>query len=94
MVEQNLIRLCIGFFSYSQLAKREFANLYYKGFLIIFIIELLQFLALNIAQLKYKALDRSMVWVLLEVAIPLSTTINVSNQTLMFIYQKLKMNNE
>jgi hypothetical protein len=33
-----------------------------------------------------------MVRVLLEVAIPLSTTVNVSNQTLMFIYQKLKMN--
>jgi hypothetical protein len=32
-----------------------------------------------------------MVQVLLEVTIPLSTTVNVSNQTLMFIYQKLKM---
>jgi hypothetical protein len=85
MVEQNLIRLCIGFFPYSQLGKRGFANLYYKGFLIIFRIQFL-------GQLKYKALDRSMVWVLLEVAIPLSTTVNVSSQTLMFIYQKLKMN--
>jgi hypothetical protein len=36
MVEQNLIRLCIGFFSYSQLGKGGFANLYHKGFLIIF----------------------------------------------------------
>jgi hypothetical protein len=62
--------------------------------LIIFRIEFLQFLALNIAHPKYKALDRSMVWVLLEVATPLSTTVNVSNKTLMFIYQKLKMNNE
>jgi hypothetical protein len=24
--------LCIGFFSYSQLGKRGFSNLYYKGF--------------------------------------------------------------
>jgi hypothetical protein len=94
MVEQNLIRLRIGFFSYSHLGKRELANLYYKGFLIIFRIEFLQYLASNIAQLKYKALDRSMLWVLLEVIIPLSTMVNVSNQTLMFIYQKLKMNNE
>jgi hypothetical protein len=74
--------------------KREFANLYYKGFTIIFRIEFLQILASNIAQPKYKAVDRSMVRVLLEVATPLSTTTNVSNQTLMFIYQKLKMNNE
>jgi hypothetical protein len=92
MVEQNLIRLCIGFFSYSQLGKRGFANLYHNGFSIIFRIEFLQFLASNIAQPKYKALDRSMVRVLLEVAIPLSTMVNVSNQRLMFIYQKLKMN--
>jgi hypothetical protein len=28
--------LCIGFFLNSQLGKREFANLYYKGFSIIF----------------------------------------------------------
>jgi hypothetical protein len=62
------------------------------GFQVIFKIEFLQFLALNIAQPKYKALDRIMVRVLLEVATPLSTTVNVSNQTLMFTYQKLKMN--
>jgi hypothetical protein len=73
------------------LEKRGFADLYYKDFSIIFRIEFLQLLALNIAQ-PYEALDRSMMWVLLEVATPLSTTINVSNQTLMFTYQKLKMN--
>jgi hypothetical protein len=33
-------------------------------------------------------------WVLLEVETPLSTTVNVSNQILMLIYQKLKMNIE
>jgi hypothetical protein len=33
-----------------------------------------------------------MMRVLLEVETPLSTMINVSNQTLMFIYQKLKKN--
>jgi hypothetical protein len=33
-----------------------------------------------------------MVRVLLEVATPLSTTVNVSNKTIMFIYQKLKIN--
>jgi hypothetical protein len=92
-----LSKIQLGFvwdFSYSQLGKREFANLYYKGFLIIFKIEFLQYLASNIAQPKFKALDQSMVWVLLEVATPLSTTVNVSNQTLMFINQKLKMKNE
>jgi hypothetical protein len=87
-----VLRLCIGFFLNSQLGKREFANLYYKGFSIIFRVKLLQILASNIAQPKYKALDRSMMQVLLEVETPLSTTINVSNQILMFIYQKLKTN--
>jgi hypothetical protein len=42
------------------------------------------------AQPKYKALDRSMMRVLLEVETPQSTTVNVSNQILMFIYQELK----
>jgi hypothetical protein len=92
MVEQNLIRLCIGLFLNSQLGKREFANLYYKGFLIIFRIELLQILASSIAHPKYKALDRSMMREVLEVETPLSTTVDVSNQILMFIYQKLKTN--
>jgi hypothetical protein len=46
---------------------------------------------LNIAQPKYKAQDQSMVRVLLEVTTPLSTTVNFSNQTLIFAYQKLKM---
>jgi hypothetical protein len=32
MVEQNLIRLCIGFFYSLNLEKKEFAKLYYKGF--------------------------------------------------------------
>jgi hypothetical protein len=35
-----------------------------------------------------------MMRVLLEVETPLSTTINVSNQTLMIIYQKLKTNKQ
>jgi hypothetical protein len=35
-----------------------------------------------------------MMRVLLEVETPLSTTINVSNQTLMLIYQKLKTNKQ
>jgi hypothetical protein len=91
MVEKNLIRLCIGFFLTLNLEKKAFANLYHKSFLIILRIEFLHYLASNIAQLKYKSLDRSMVPVLLEVSIPLSTTVNVSNQPLMFIYQKLKM---
>jgi hypothetical protein len=92
MMEQKLNLALYRIFINSQLGKREFANLYYKGFLIIFRIELLQILASNIAQPKYKALDESMMWVLLEVETPLSTTVDVSNQTLMFIYQKLKMN--
>jgi hypothetical protein len=33
-----------------------------------------------------------MMRVLLKVKTPLSTTVNVSNQTLMFIYKKLKTN--
>jgi hypothetical protein len=72
--------------------KREFANPYYKGFSIIFRIKFLQILASNIAQPKYEALDQRMTWVLLEVETPLSTTVDVSNQMLMFIYQKLKTN--
>jgi hypothetical protein len=35
-----------------------------------------------------------MMRVLLEVETPLSTTVNVSNQTLMLIYQKLKTNKQ
>jgi hypothetical protein len=92
MVELKISLALYRIFLNSQFGKREFANLYYKGFSIIFRIEFLQFLASNIAQPKYKALDRSMMRVLLEVETPLSTTINVSNQILMFIYQKLKMN--
>jgi hypothetical protein len=59
--------------------KKEFADLYYKGFSIIFRIKYLQILASNIAQPKYEALDRSMMRVILEVETPLSTTVNVSN---------------
>jgi hypothetical protein len=73
MVEQKINWLSIGFFSYSQLGKRGFANLYYKGFPIIFRIEILQLLALNIAQPTCEAQDRSVVWVLLVIAIPVST---------------------
>jgi hypothetical protein len=43
MVEQILSWLCIGFFFASRLGKRDFANLYYKGFLIIFGIKNLQY---------------------------------------------------
>jgi hypothetical protein len=50
MVEQKINWLCIGFFCYSQLGKRGFANLYYKVFL-----------ALNIAQPTCEAQDRSVV---------------------------------
>jgi hypothetical protein len=46
-----------NFFSYSQLGKRGFANLYYKGFNVIFRIEILQLLALNIALLTCEAQD-------------------------------------
>jgi hypothetical protein len=53
--------LCIGFFSYSQLGKGGFANLYYKCFKIILRTEILQLLALNIAQLTREAQDRSVV---------------------------------
>jgi hypothetical protein len=72
------------------MVEQKFANLYYKGFPIIFRIKFLQILASNMAQPKYKALDRSMMRVLLEVETPQSTTVNVSNQILMFIYQELK----
>jgi hypothetical protein len=64
MVEQKINWLCIGFFSYSQLGKRGFAKLYYKVLKIIFRTEILQILALNIAQLTCEAQDRSVVWVL------------------------------
>jgi hypothetical protein len=91
-IEKDHSPTCIGFFLNSQLGKREFANLYYKGFLIIFRIEFLQILASNVAHPKYKALDRTMMQVLLEVETPLSTTVDVSNQIRMFIYRKLKTN--
>jgi hypothetical protein len=61
---------------------------------IIFRINFLPFLASNIAQPKYEALDQSMMQVLLEVETPLNTTVNVSNQILMLIYQKLKTNKQ
>jgi hypothetical protein len=64
MVEQKINWLCIGFFSYSQQGKRGFANLYYMGFKIIFRTEILQLLALNIAQLTCEVQDQSVVWVL------------------------------
>jgi hypothetical protein len=92
MVELKISLALYRIFLNSQFGKREFANLYYKGFSIIFRIEFLQFLASNIAQPKYKALDRSMIRVLLEVETPLSTTVNVLNKILMFIYQRLKTN--
>jgi hypothetical protein len=65
-----------------------------RVFSIIFRIKFLPFLASNIAQPKYEALDQSMMWVLLEVETPLNTTVNVSNQILMLIYQKLKTNKQ
>jgi hypothetical protein len=61
-------------------------------FSIIFRLKFLQILASNIAEPKYEPLDQRMMRVLLEVETPLSTTVNVSNQILMFIYQKLKTN--
>jgi hypothetical protein len=64
MVEQKINWPCIGFFSYSQLGKRGFANLYYKVFKIIFRTEILQLLALKIAQQTCEDQDRSVVWVL------------------------------
>jgi hypothetical protein len=88
MVEQKISWLCIGFFSYSQLGKRGFANLYYKIFLIIIRTEILQLLALNIAQLTCEAQDRNVVWVLLVVAIPVSTTVNVFQTTHLCSYIK------
>jgi hypothetical protein len=58
MVEQKInLALDRNFFSYSQLGKRGFANLYYKGFKIIFRTEIHQLLALNIAQLTCEAQD-------------------------------------
>jgi hypothetical protein len=65
MVEQKINWLCIGFFFLTlNLEKRGFANLYYKGFKIILRTEILQLLALNIAQLTCEAQDRSVVWIL------------------------------
>jgi hypothetical protein len=61
MVEQKINWLCIGFFPYSQLGKRGFANLYYKVFQTNFRTEILQLLALNIAQPTYEAQDQSVV---------------------------------
>jgi hypothetical protein len=88
MVEEKINWLCIGFFSYSQLGKRGFANLYYKGFKIIFRTEILRFLALNIAQLTCEAPDRNATWVLLVVATPLRTTVNVFQTTHLCSYIK------
>jgi hypothetical protein len=85
MVEQKINWLCIGFFSYSQLGKRGFANLYYK---VIFRTKILQLLALNIAQRTCEAQDRSVIWVLLVVAIALSTTVNVFQTTHLCSYIK------
>jgi hypothetical protein len=87
-VEQKINWLCIGFFSYSQLGKRGFAKLYYKGFKIIFRTEILQFLELNIAQLICEAQNPSVVWVLLVVATPLSITVNVFQTTHLCSYIK------
>jgi hypothetical protein len=58
--EKNKLALYM-IFPYPQLGKRGFANLYYKGFKIIFRTEILQLLALNIAQPTCEAQDRSMV---------------------------------
>jgi hypothetical protein len=85
MVEQKINWLCIGFFSYSQLGKRGFANLYYNLF---FRTEILQLLALNIGQRTCEAQDRSVIWVLLVVAIALSTTVNVFQTTHLCSYIK------
>jgi hypothetical protein len=84
--------LCIEFFPYSQLGKSGFANLYYKGFSIIFRIEFLQLLALNKAQPTYEAQDPSVVWVLRSSNSTKHHGKRFSNHTLLFIYQKLKMN--
>jgi hypothetical protein len=88
MVGQKISLALYRIFSYSQLGKRGFANLYHKGVWIIFRIEFLQLLASNIAQQKCKAQDRSMVWVLLVVAIPLSTTVNIFQTTHLCSYIK------
>jgi hypothetical protein len=65
MVEQkNKLALYRIFSFHSQLGKGGFAKLYYKVFKMIFRTEILQFLALNIAQLTCEAQDRSAVWVL------------------------------
>jgi hypothetical protein len=61
MVEQKNKLALYRIFSYSQLGKGGFANLYYKGFKIIFRTEILQLLALNIAQPTCEAQDRSVV---------------------------------
>jgi hypothetical protein len=76
------------------LEKENLLTFITRVFSIIFRIKFLQILASNIAQPKYKALDQSMMWVLLEVETPLSTRVNVSNQILMFIHQKLKTNKQ
>jgi hypothetical protein len=82
MVERKIRLTLYRIFLKLSTWKREFANLYYKGFSIIFRNKFLQILASKIAQPKYKALDRSMRQVLLEVEAPLSTTVNISNQNL------------
>jgi hypothetical protein len=55
MVEQKINLALYRNFSYSQLGKRGIASLYYKVFKIIFRTEILQLLALNIAQLTCEA---------------------------------------
>jgi hypothetical protein len=79
MVERKISLALYKIFLKLSTWKKEFADLYYKGFSIIFRIKYLQILASNIAQPKYEALDRSMMRVILEVETPLSTTVNVSN---------------
>jgi hypothetical protein len=56
--------------------KKKICKPLLQGFFANFQFEFLQLLASNIAQQKCKAQD-CMVWVLLEVAIPLTTTVNV-----------------
>jgi hypothetical protein len=61
---QNVFNFFCKIYTPKFLGCYNFANLHYKGFKIIFRTEILQFLALNIAQLTCEAQDRSVVWIL------------------------------
>jgi hypothetical protein len=95
MVEQKINWLCIGFFSYSQFGKIGFANLYYKGFKIIFRTEILQLLALNIAQLNmWSSRSKCGMGTLSSSNSTKHHDKRFSNHTLMFIYQESKINKQ